>query len=127
MRYTHLYVDGNGNSRFADDQLPMSEDDSGPGVAELLSGDQHVEGLRFLQLPPGWFQEQRPAHNRRWLLVLSGVLDVEASDGEVRRFGPGSVLLVEDTSGLGHRGRVVGGPAEIAIAPLKEATVSPSP
>jgi len=123
MRYTHLYVDGNGDSRFEDAQLPLSADGSGPGVAELVSSDQRVEGLRFLTLPSGWFQEQRPAHNRRWLLVLSGVMDVEASDGEVRRFGPGSVLLVEDTTGLGHRGRVVGGPAEIAIAPLREERV----
>jgi hypothetical protein len=120
VRYTHLYVDANGDSRFADARLPMDEDTSGPGVAELVSGDQAVGTLRFLQLPPGWFQEQRPARNRRWLLVLSGVLDVEASDGEVRRFGPGSVLLVEDTHGHGHRGRVVGGPAEIVIAPLAD-------
>ena len=118
MRYTHLYADANGDSRFADAQLPMGEDSSGPGVAELVSGDQRVGTLRFLQLPPDWFQEQRPARDRRWLLVLTGVLDVEASDGEVRRFGPGSALLVEDTSGVGHRGRVVGGPAQIAIGPL---------
>jgi len=120
MRYTHLYVDDNGDSRFADERLPMDTDESVPGVVELLTGDQPVSGLRFLQLPPGWYQDQRPARNRRWLLVLSGVLDVEASDGEVRRFGPGSVLLVEDTLGKGHRGRVIGGPAEIAIAPLAD-------
>jgi hypothetical protein len=118
VRYTHLYVDANGDSRFEDGQLPMDEDTSGPGVAELVSRDQPVGALRFLQLPPGWFQEQRPARDRRWLIVLSGVLDVEASDGEVRHFGPGSVLLVEDTSGHGHRGRVVGGPAEIVIVPM---------
>ena len=28
------------------------------------------------------------------------------SDGEVRSFGPGAVLLVEDTSGKGHISRV---------------------
>lgn len=123
MRYTHLYVDDNGDSRFGDSALPMNEDESVPGVIELFTGDQAVAGLRFLQLPPGWYQDQRPASNRRWLLVLTGVLDVEASDGEVRRFGPGSVLLVEDTNGKGHRGRVIGGPAEIVIAPLVEETI----
>ena len=121
MRYTHLYVDENGDSRFEDALLEMESDESAPGVLELVSADQPVGTLRFLQLPPGWFQEQRPAHNHRWLCVLSGVMDVETSDGEVRRFGPGSVLLVEDTSGYGHRGRVVGsGPAEIVIAPLAD-------
>ena len=33
---------------------------------------------------------------------------LEASDGEVRRCGVGSVTLVEDTKGKGHRSRVVG-------------------
>jgi hypothetical protein len=120
MRYTHIYVDANGDSRFADAQLPMNEDTGGPGVAELVSADQPVGSLRYLLLPPGWFQDQRPARDRRWLLILTGVLDIEASDGEVRRFGPGSILLVEDTYGTGHRARVVGGPAQIAIAPLLE-------
>ena len=49
MRYTHLHVDANGDSRFADAQLPMNEDTSGPGVAELVSSDLRVGALRFLQ------------------------------------------------------------------------------
>lgn len=123
MRYTRLYSDPGGDSRFEDAVLGMELDGSGPGLAEMVSGDQPVGTLRFLQLPPGWFQEQRPAPDRRWLLVLAGVIDIEAGDGEVRRFGPGSALLVEDTSGNGHRSRVIGGgPAQIAIAPLMEKT-----
>jgi uncharacterized cupin superfamily protein len=39
--------------------------------------------------------------------VLSGEWQVTASDGESRRFGVGSVLLVEDTTGKGHSSRVV--------------------
>jgi hypothetical protein len=42
------------------------------------------------------------------MFCLSGELEVEVSDGEIRRFGPGSVILVEDTSGKGHVSRVVG-------------------
>jgi hypothetical protein len=33
---------------------------------------------------------------------------VQTSNGEVRRFGPGDVVLLEDTTGKGHRSRVVG-------------------
>ena len=36
-------------------------------------------------------------------------MDVEVSDGEVRRFSPGSVVLVEDSHGTGHVARPVGG------------------
>ena len=33
---------------------------------------------------------------------------MRVSDGEERRFGAGSVVLVEDTTGKGHVSRVVG-------------------
>jgi hypothetical protein len=33
---------------------------------------------------------------------------VTPSDGETRRFGPGDLLLLEDTAGKGHSTRVVG-------------------
>jgi hypothetical protein len=32
---------------------------------------------------------------------------VTASDGQTRRFGPQSLLLVEDMTGKGHKSRVV--------------------
>src|SRR5215468_8213673 len=38
---------------------------------------------------------------------LSGTVEVTASDGEFRRFGPGSLLLLEDTHGKGHSTRVL--------------------
>ena len=42
------------------------------------------------------------------MLYLCGQIEVETSDGEVRRFGPGSATLVEDTAGKDHHNRVVG-------------------
>jgi hypothetical protein len=41
-------------------------------------------------------------------MVLTGVMEVEAGDGEKRTFTPGSVLLVTDVDGMGHRTQVVG-------------------
>jgi hypothetical protein len=41
------------------------------------------------------------------VIYLSGVIEGETSDGAVRRFGPGSVSLLEDTTGKGHRSRVI--------------------
>jgi hypothetical protein len=41
--------------------------------------------------------------------MLRGEVEVTASDGETRRFSPGGLLLVEDTTGKGHSTRVVGG------------------
>jgi quercetin dioxygenase-like cupin family protein len=42
------------------------------------------------------------------MFCLAGELEVQVSDGMVRTFGPGSVVLVEDTEGKGHISRVVG-------------------
>ena len=57
--------------------------------------------------PPGWHGDWHPAPQRQWIIILSGELEVEVSDGEIRIFGPGSVVLVEDTFGKGHVSRVV--------------------
>lgn len=39
---------------------------------------------------------------------MAGELAVEVGDGEVRVFGSGSLILLDDTPGKGHRTRVVG-------------------
>jgi quercetin dioxygenase-like cupin family protein len=41
-------------------------------------------------------------------VYLSGQGEIEASDGDVRRLSPGTVLLAEDTTGRGHRVKVIG-------------------
>jgi hypothetical protein len=46
---------------------------------------------------------------RQFIVHVEGEVEVEVSDGEVRRFSPGSVVLVEDTHGTGHITRPVGG------------------
>jgi hypothetical protein len=69
----------------------------GPVVmAALVGGDS------------GWHGEvAHPAPFRMLQSYLSGAVEVTASDGEARRFGPGSLLLLEDTHGQGHSTRVL--------------------
>ena len=38
---------------------------------------------------------------------LSGAVEVTASDSEVRRLGPGSLLMPEDTHSKGHSARIL--------------------
>ncbi len=45
---------------------------------------------------------------RKDLILLRGECEAETSDGTHRAFGPGDVVLLEDTSGRGHRSWVVG-------------------
>ena len=48
-----------------------------------------------------------PAPRRQFVVLLTGAVEVTVSDGETRPFGPGSVFLVEDTAGAGHRTRAL--------------------
>ena len=41
--------------------------------------------------------------------MLEGAVDIEVSGGITRRFGPGDIVLAEDTSGRGHISRAVDG------------------
>jgi hypothetical protein len=43
------------------------------------------------------------------------MLEVEASDGEKRRFGPGTILLAEDVTGKGHTSRSLGGEERLSL------------
>ena len=41
-------------------------------------------------------------------MMLEGVMEVEAGDGKRREFRAGTVLLVTNTQGRGHRTNVLG-------------------
>ena len=53
------------------------------------------------------------APNRQIVVLLTGRLEVEVSDGEKRQWGPGGMFMADDTSGKGHRTRVLEGPAKL--------------
>ena len=47
---------------------------------------------------------EQPEQARQLVVGISGRVEVTAS-GETRTFGPGDVILVEDTEGVGHSSR----------------------
>ncbi len=104
-----LYSDSNGESHFEDTGLPFDLKDYAPPAPPISITDFiEVEGFVIISSPAGWLGDWHPAPRQQYMFCLSGELEVEVSDGEIRRFGPGSVLLVEDTSGKGHVSRVIG-------------------
>jgi quercetin dioxygenase-like cupin family protein len=54
---------------------------------------------------PSYDYHWHPAPQRQYIIMLEGELEVEAGDGTKRLFSPGDILLVEDTTGRGHRSR----------------------
>ena len=108
MQYTRLYSDDRGESHFEDIESDLKLVEYAPPAPPLcLSSFTPATQFGFMKAPAGWSSDWHPASARNIFLVLTGDWEVVASDGESRRFGPGSVLLVEDTSGKGHSSRVV--------------------
>ena len=109
MRYVRLYADAAGESHFEDVEVPLAAADFAPPAPPLhVSPFSPAERYGFVVLPPGWAGDWHPTPRRQVLFYLAGEVEGETRDGEVRRFGPGSVTLVEDTTGKGHRSRNVG-------------------
>jgi hypothetical protein len=109
LEITRLYSDEQGGSHFADEIIPFELMDFAPPAPPIsVSSKFNVDGMIVISSPPGWYGDWHPAPRRQLMFCLSGILEVEVTDGEIRRFGPGDVILVEDTTGKGHISRIVG-------------------
>ena len=108
ITYTHLYSDDSGESHFEDIEMDLTLTDYTPPAPPLsLSAFLPASQVGFMNAPAGWASDWHPSSARSLFFVISGEWEVTASDGETRRFGVGSVLLIEDTNGQGHSSRVV--------------------
>jgi hypothetical protein len=110
MKYVRLNADKNGNSHFEDAILKLDEADyRPPAPLVFVSHAYPTDGVQFIRLPAGWAGDAIHVPKKQFLICLKGQLEVTASDGKTRSFGPGDTVLMEDGEGKGHRSRVKGG------------------
>jgi hypothetical protein len=109
--YSTLYVDPDGNSHFRDGgRLALTL----PNSAERADGDmyfhtfQGATSVMLTRLKAGMVEEWHTSPQRMFVVALEGEVEMTASDGTARVLRPGEMLLLEDTSGKGHRTRVPG-------------------
>jgi hypothetical protein len=103
-RYTRLFTDERGASRFADLEIELNVGFSAP-PAEPLHYAQFLapDGSFWIGAPTDWKgNAAHPAPRRAIFVTTRGEYQVRTSDGVARRFPAGSVLIVEDTTGDGH-------------------------
>ncbi|MGB6451180.1 MAG: hypothetical protein WBE92_10550 [Steroidobacteraceae bacterium] len=123
LHYVHLYSDANGVSHFRDETLALHANGPAAGDARALSAPEALisyqlsdaAGATLLLLKRGAKEDWHRAPRRMYLIVVQGMSEVTASDGKVRRFGLGTVLLMDDTTGKGHITRAVGKVDHIAL------------
>ncbi len=108
LKYTRVYADSSGASHFADEEMEFElVDFAPPAPAISLSEVFNATSVTVISSPLGWYGDWHPTPQRQFVFILTGQLEAEVSDGEVRTFGPGSVALLEDTVGQGHISRIV--------------------
>lgn len=105
MRVTRLYTGTDGRSRFEDIDVDL------PIASEIgrMSEKLEATGIVFRENDETYDLDWHPAPARQYVITLEGQVEVEAGDGTKRIFGPGDVMLAEDTTGQGHRSRYVSG------------------
>ncbi len=103
MSYVRIYTGADGLSHFEEVEVGLQE----RGGGTLLSEAMAASGVVFRRNTADYDLDWHPAPRRQFVVNLSGAVEITASDGEVRRFGPGSVMLADDTTGKGHKSRAI--------------------
>src|SRR3974377_1705243 len=105
MKYTRIYATADGESHLQDVEAEMKPADYASTMSEMIA----ARGVIFRETRSGeYFIDWHNAPRRQFVVTLTGDVEIQTSDGETRRFGPGSILLAEDVTGKGHISRGVG-------------------
>ena len=98
---TKIYSDANGDSHFEDFDVPLNN----KGDIGFLSDDEPARSIVFREVAPSYDYDFHNAPDRQYIILLEGGVEIETSLGEKRSFTTGSVLLMEDLTGKGHKTR----------------------
>ena len=103
MQLTRLYADAAGVSHFDEVVVELAPTPFAPPAPPVdLSPPLAAMRCFLIGLPQGWYGDWHPAPRRQLCFVLTGVIELQTSDGEVRVFRPGDSFFTEDTTGRGH-------------------------
>ena len=75
--------------------------------------------VNFKRREPGYFNDWHNESRRQYVITVAGELEAVVSDGIVKRFKSGDILLGEDLVGPGHTTRTIGSePWSFVLIPL---------
>jgi hypothetical protein len=108
MTSWRMFTGPDGESHFAPYELPASTPLTTTSVVIVPRPESAG--------PSDWHNPSQ----RQMIIRLAGEMEVETSDGDVRRIVPGDVLLAEDLTGKGHRVSQVWGDGVAAFVKLAD-------
>jgi hypothetical protein len=98
MNYVHLYTGPDGLSYFKDVEVPLAGRGAGTELSELFPASAMV----MRRNTADYELDYHVAPRKQFIINLTGTVEIVASGGETRQFGPGSIMLADDTTGKGH-------------------------
>lgn len=107
MRVVHLFTGPDGQSHFQELEVPENLTERGSTKTPQLP----ATGVIFRRAPNTELDYHR-TYRRQFVVGISGRLEIECGDGTIAVFGPGDVLLADDTTGQGHKSRELDGPRQ---------------
>ena len=119
MKIVRFASASNGGSQFVEVDIPIDNASTDAfGNTVHRSAILPSQSAMVAEMPEGLYQDWHPASRRQLLIVLSGTLEVETSDGKKHQCSSGDVFLADDVGSSGHRTRTIGGPARVLFVHL---------
>jgi hypothetical protein len=106
-KHWRVYSDQQGESHVEERDVDLQLMNYAPPAPPVfVSSPTAAAGFVFLCAPKGIEGDLHPTPRRQLQVLLSGSVELEASDGTVVTAKPGDVFLLEDTQGRGHKSRI---------------------
>ncbi len=105
MKATRLYTGTDDETHFEEIDYELFDS----GKIGRLSEKIPVKEMLLRETDGNYNYDFHPAPQKQFIILLNGEIEIETGLGEKRRFKAGDILLVEDTTGRGHRTKSIDG------------------
>jgi hypothetical protein len=114
MKLAQLTATPDGGSCFRELELSVDGAATDPGGNVIKRSDVlPAVGSLIMEMPEGLIMDWHASPRASFIVVLSGTVESETTDGATRCWGAGEMFFTDDRGGRGHRTRTVDGPARL--------------
>jgi hypothetical protein len=108
VQYVEIFADDKGISHFREVEIALNRGEvAPPALPADISPFRAATEVGFISIPSGWAGGWHQPPTDGYIFVLSGEVQIEVGDGEIRRFPQGSIWLHKDRNGPGHNSSVI--------------------
>ncbi len=109
IEYLRIFADEEGCSHFETKTIELEAKDYAPPAPSLNTSNlESTDNSVFLELPIGWYGGWHPTPVRQWVILMTGICEFQAGDGEKVTRKAGDVVMLDDLTGKGHQTKVLG-------------------